>query len=339
MTRASLSVLASLCRRAGLSARAGVDIGRTFETERSRGSNAHRERMRTVCERIQAGDSIAEAIDACGDYFPPLTRQLVRVGEETGHLDAALLRLADQYEHRIRMRREFWNSTSRPLFQLVVAFAVISLLIVIMGLIPGSPDLLGFGLRGVSGVLVFWFVIAAIGGILGGAAYALWRGWWGTAPIVIATRIPILGAALETSALARFTWTFGIAVETGMDARDAMKLGLRATNHPIFTGQEPACLDRLRRGEEFHEALAATRVFPRDVVDMVQTGELAGTLAETLLHLSRDYEERARQAARQLAQCAAGLVWLLVAVFLIAMIFRIASVYFGALNEAVRMTQ
>ncbi len=339
MARAPLTVLASLFRRAGVSLRAGVDMMRTWEIELSRGSARHREHMRTIHDRIRAGDSVFEALEACDEYFPVMAREMIRVGERTGRLEAVLIRLAEHYEHLVHMRREFLNSIWRPMTQLVIAIAVIGLLIWIMGLMPGGVDMLGFGLRGTGGLIVYLLIVASLAGGVWLAIYSLWRGWWGAAPILVAMKVPVIGPVLETMALTRYTWTLGVAADSGMDVREAMQLSLRSTHNPVYLSQEAVCDEQLRRGQEFHEAMQATGVFPGELVDTVQTGELAGTLSESLMHASRDYEERAKLAAQTLARFAAGAVWLLVAIFIIFMIFRLASVYFGALNEALEFTR
>jgi type II secretory pathway component PulF len=85
---------------------------------------------------------------------------------------------------------------------------------------------------------------------------------------------------------------------------------------------------------EFWEAMEQARVFPRELVEMVQTAELAGTQTETLLHQAAMYDDRFQAAARNLSFAAGVIIRLAVALLLIALIFRLAGVYFGALGAA-----
>src|SRR5690606_27745038 len=134
----------------------------------------------------------------------------------------------------VKMRREFIQASYWPAVQLVAAILIVTLLIFIMGLMPGDTDLLGLGLKGLGGVVIFWFFLALVGAAVVAVVYSLARGWWGTTPITIAMRLPVLGPFLESMALSRFTWSFAVAVDVGMDARECMRLALRSTHNPVY---------------------------------------------------------------------------------------------------------
>jgi type IV pilus assembly protein PilC len=124
-----------------------------------------------------------------------------------------------------------------------------------------------------------------------------------------------------------------------MDARDSMRMALRSTHNPAYTLQQEVSDGVLAAGGEFHEAVKATGVFPQELFEAMLTADHTGTHTETLLHMSRVYEDRSKDNARTLAFVASGGVWLVVASFLIFMIFRLAMFYLGSLNSALDMTR
>ena len=63
-------------------------------------------------------------------------------------------------------------------------------------------------------------------------------------------------------------------------------------------------------------------------------GERAGRLPESMAILSQQYQEQARRSMVTLTVLAGFAVWALVAVIIIAMIFRLAFFYIGILNDA-----
>ena len=67
-----------------------------------------RRHLLTVSDAINHGQSLAEGLAATGDFFPTLVREMIGLGEQTGHLDAVLARLADYYQNQIGVRRIFW---------------------------------------------------------------------------------------------------------------------------------------------------------------------------------------------------------------------------------------
>lgn len=334
MGRMTIHQMAPLFRRVGVGLRAGVDILRVWELEQNRGSPTYQSHMRTIHDQLRAGNSLVEALRACDDYFPEMATEMVGVGEVTGHLETVLLRLADHYDHLIRLRREFLNACYWPGIQLVAAILVISLLIWITSLIPGSPDLLGFGLSGISGVIIFLLLVALAGAGLVALVYSLFRGWWGPTPIRVAMRLPVLGPFLESMALARFTWSFAVTVDVGMDARECLQLALRSTHNPVYTFQAERADRVLAEHGEFHEALQTAGVFPEELVEAMRNADLSGTHSEAMLFQARQYDERFRAAAQLVAFFAAGAIRVAVALILIALIMRLAGVYLGAINDA-----
>lgn len=330
----SVRKLALLLRRIGLSFRAGVDILKIWDQEAGRGSHRHREQMAQVASRIRAGDSLHEALESCQGYFPPLTRELVKVGERAGRLDEVLLRLADHYDHVVRLRREFLQAVAWPAIQLFLAVMVIGLLIWIMGaVLPGKVDILGFGLMGTAGLITYLFFVCSVTLGLGVAVTGLLRGWFGRAPVAVAMRLWPIGGCLKSFALARLSWSLSLALDAGVSARESMRLALRSTQNAYYMSHEKSVDQVLLKGGEFHEALRQTNAFPDEFLDSLETAELAGTHSESMLRLSQEYGERARMSSRLLTQFATYAVWLLVAMVIISMIFRLAFFYLGTINS------
>ena len=343
MARLNHQQLSGLFHRTGISLQAGVGILRVWETERDRTRGAVREQLGVLHERLRQGDSLTEAMEACDGCFPRMALEMIRVGEVTGRLEPVLLRLGEHYQHLAKLRRDFLSSMQWPALQFFAAVGVIALLILIMGFLPGGvdplgnetrTDLLGWGLQGMSGMLAFLVMVTFFLLILFFIGFSLARGWWGATPIVVAMRLPVMGNYLESMALSRFTWSLAVAIDVGMDPRDCMRLALRSTQNPVYLFRSASADRVLLAHGEFWEALKQAGVFPKELVEIMQTAELSGTQTETLLHQSRMYYERFQAAAKTLSFVAGAVIRLAVALLLIALIFRLAGVYLGALNSA-----
>src|SRR5574340_1100902 len=146
--RIGLRPLAGLCRRASISLGAGVDVRTVFarEAERAQGQ-AMRRNLAAIADAIQDGDSLGRALAATGDYFPALMRELVEVGEQTGHLSEVLAQLAEHYEDQVDLRRTFLASIAWPMTELGLTLAIVGGFIWIMGFLSSMRgarvDLLG----------------------------------------------------------------------------------------------------------------------------------------------------------------------------------------------------
>jgi type II secretory pathway component PulF len=333
MSRIGISTLAKLLRRVGTSLHAGLDTRRIWEREADFGSPTHKQHLAIVRDRINQGDTLAEAFRACRGYFPPLCCDLIEVGETTGHVDRVLIGLAEHYEHLLTLRRSFLVSIAWPTIQLVAAIFIVGLLIWIMGIV--NPTVKILGLSGTSGLLTYMMTILLFGGSIAILVIGTTKGSFGLAPVQLALRIPMLGDCLKTMSLANMAWSLGLALDAGIDAQHAMRLALRSTNNPLYLAQIDKVDAVLQQREEFSVALAKTGVFPDDFVQAMATGEIAGTHSDAMFRLAEDYKSRAISSSRILTMIAGFLIWGLVAGLIVMMIFQLASqVIFQPYREA-----
>lgn len=339
--RVQLKPLAEFLRRIGISLEAGIDVRKVLTSEAERTRPPLRSRVESIRDAAARGIPLAEAMEATGDFFPRLTRELVAVGEQTGHLTEVLKQLAAHYETQVALRREFRTRLAWPMIQLVIALGVIGLLIFVMGWIQATRgqriDILGFGLVGTPGLIVYCTIV----GVLAAGCFALYRaiasGKLWAAPVQrFAMALPQIGSALRTLAVARFAWTLHLSLDAALDVKRSLALALASTHNVEFTSHRDQVLSTIERGEEINVALAKTKVFPVEFLHAVQVGEESGRLVETLAIVSRQNHEEASRALAFLARVGANAIWVLIAVFIIFMIFRIFGFYTGAIQDAAR---
>ena len=339
--RISLKALSQFCYRMATATNAGIQDRKIWTDEAGRGSASQREIAARVRDELARGNSITEAMQSTGEYYPLMFRKMVEVGEISGRLGEIYKRLARHYDRVLSARRDFWQRLIWPLFQLGIALLVIGVLIWIMGMLPGDSnsriDILGLGLFGTPGlikyllILLFFavMILLLVISMLGGAP-------WTRKLQRLMLQIPVLGDALKTLALAKFTWALQLVLDTPMDLRKVMPLALNATGNDYYSEHSQEVVRRIEQGQSITQSLANTGVFPSDLLDNIAVGEESGRLVETMERQAVEYEERAGSAIAILAQFAGYLIWALVAAFIIVMIFRIFSFYVGAINDAAR---
>jgi type II secretory pathway component PulF len=345
MARISTRSLIQLCHRVGTAVRSGVDARRVWETEERHARGTLRNAIGAIREQVTSGGTVAEGMHASNGYFPPMFVQMVAVGEQTGKLDEVLHRLAEHYEHLTNLRRTFWIGIAWPLFELIVAVLVIGLVIFITGIIggaagTGAPDILGWGLVGTRGAIIWFMLCGFVVAAIALAAHALARGWLGPQPVLAAMRVPVLGKCLESLALSRLTWALALALDSGMDARRAVTLSIRSAQNPYYESSLPRVAGGIGANQQFHESFAAGGVFPNDFIQQLEVAEMAGATTEALLRLAKEYEDRARTAMRVLTGIATGVVMFLVFGVIIFAIFSLAyHAYFRPIYDALEMSR
>ncbi len=305
---------------------------RVFRTEADRSRGALRQNLSAIADDIHQGHSLGESFDRREAYFPVMARRMIRVGEMTGRVEDVFLQLSDHYDQLHKLKTDFYSGIAWPGLQFVMSVFVIALVIWIQGLV--NNDILGFGLIGTSGALIFLSIVFGIVGGLIFAANGVLRGWFGPGVMSIAMQIPKVGQVLRDTALARFSWSLAVALDAGMDARGAMQLALESTSNRYFTAYSRSIDADLEKGHEFHKSIRRCPGFTKEFIDGLETAELSGTHSESMHVLAREYELRARQGAQLLIGVAVGAIWLAIMSFIIYFIYRFASFYLNAISEA-----
>ncbi len=295
-----------------------------------------------VVKRITKGDTLSGALNAHQHNLPPLFRDLVDVGEQTGSGPEVFKSLSRYYESRIKQVRDFRSAVAWPMFQLIAAVCIIGLLIFILGLLPsqanGKPmDVLGLGLLGASGAAT-WFLMCF------GTAFGLFAAWKLVSrnlagqmflhPLLL--NIPQLGACMKAFAISRFSWCFALTQQAGMSIRPSLTCSLKATANGAFIMADPYIWDELNQGQSFADALGASQLFPSEYLQFVETAEQTGTIPEELDRMSHIFEEEAVRALQRLTRIFSVAVWMFVAAVVIFFIFRIFLFYIAQLNDALQ---
>jgi len=335
MAQMSIRLASQMCHRLGTALRAGGDIRAVLQRETASGHPTYREHMAQVLARVQGGATLAEGMRGCGAYFPDLVCELTDVGETTGNLESVLLRLAEHYQHLLRLRMTFVLGMLWPAIELVGAVIIVGLLILFLGLLS---DTAVFGLSGPRGALIYAGIVlggvALIAVVLGG----LLRGWFGAWPHELLLHVPVVGRTLQTMALARVSWTLSLALNAGIDAKRALRMALRSAQMPYYTRHIAEAEAVIARRGQFHEALRATGVFPDEFLQALSAAEVSGTETESLHRLSADYQTQAKSATGALAVAASVGIWILVATLIVFLVFHLfMQLYLKPFNEALQM--
>lgn len=338
----SWKTLAVFCRSLSTMLHSGVNILKSFQIAGSQSLDLKLQRAsREIVDQLRNGNQVAEAMREQG-AFPPLMLDLVAVAENTGSLPEVLLALAEHYDNLVRLRRTFLGAIAWPVFQLLAAIFIVALMILILGLIGSAQagettDMLGLGLRGPTGALI-WLGGCFGTAFLGFVAYQmLTKGLAGKTMVhSFLLRIPVVGSCLRSFAIARFSWAFSLTQQSGMSIEPSLEASLKATGNGAFVASIPQTVAMVREGEDLTTTLAATGLYPRDYLELVRVGESTGTVPEALERISPQLEDQARRSLSVLAGALAWLIWALVATLIIFIILRVFMNYAKLLEDAAR---
>jgi len=123
------SSVARFSRTFGSLTRSGVPILTSLEIVRdTSGNQVVANAIDSAKEEVQQGGIISLALQKY-DVFPPMAIQMISIGEETGELDAMLMKVADFYEDEVEQAVKALTSILEPLMIVVLGGMVGTILL------------------------------------------------------------------------------------------------------------------------------------------------------------------------------------------------------------------
>jgi len=340
--------VALACRSLSTSLKAGIPVAKAFDIAVNKSGDSKLQFvMQDIATQIRSGTDITSACRSHEGLWPDLFVHMVDVAERTGSLPEVLLSLSEHYENNLRLQKDFRGQMIMPLVQLVAAVLIVAFLIWLLGEfnigdLSGKPgdaekqafDIIGLGLKGVSGSLIWissW-VMAAVALFVG---YQLARRSISLRAVLHRSLLgfPVIGTCLRSFAIARFSWAFALTQEAGLPVQESLEASIAATDNGAFQAAGPRIINDVMNGEELSEALAHTQLFPEDFIQIVHVGETTGTIPETLERLSPEFEDQARRSLSALTMAFAWSIWLAVAAFIGYIVIRFALMYVRLLES------
>ena len=82
-------------------------------------------------ENIKEGESVAEPLAASG-VFPPMVTHMIAVGEQSGELEAMLVKVAEAYDREVETTINSLTSILSPIMILIMGGAVFAIVMAIL---------------------------------------------------------------------------------------------------------------------------------------------------------------------------------------------------------------
>jgi type IV pilus assembly protein PilC len=86
------------------------------------------QRMRSLPDHIKNGESLSEALSKA-DFFPPLSLDMIRIGETSANLEGMLRDVADFYDERIQTKVDTFVSLIEPIIIIFMGLIVAGMLL------------------------------------------------------------------------------------------------------------------------------------------------------------------------------------------------------------------
>jgi general secretion pathway protein F len=298
----SASDLSLLTRQIATLVRSGLPLEEALaavseQTEKPRVRNI----VMGVRAKVMEGHTLADGLGDFPAVFDELYIATVAAGEQSGHLDTVLERLADYTENREQLRSRTMNAMLYPVLLFVVCISIVALLLTFV--VPkivkqfenskAELPMLTQVLIGISDFLRDWGLLLIAVLILAGYAFKRWMRDPAARRRFHATllRVPLLGKVVRGSNTARFSRTFSTLTSSAVPVLEALRIsGEVVTNLPMRDAVQDAAA-RVREGAPIGKSLGATKIFPPMMIHLISSGESSGEL-ETMLDRAATNQER-----------------------------------------------
>lgn len=297
----SATDLALFTRQLATLVRAGLPLEEALravsqQTEKSRVSSI----LMGVRSRLMEGHPLAVGMADFPMAFPEMYRATVAAGEQSGHLDLVLERLADYTESRQILRQKLSSAAIYPIVLSVMAILIVTGMLVfvvpkIVGIFEDSNQKLPFlttALISVSHVIRDYGLLGLVA-IAGGVfAFKRWLRQKSARRRVdgLLLRLPLVARLVRGFNNARFTRTLSILSGSGVPVLESMRIaGSVIANLPMWEAVEEATM-RVREGASISHSLAARGLFPPMTVHLIASGEASGKLDEMLERAAENQE-------------------------------------------------
>ncbi len=275
-------------------------------------------------DEIVQGASLSDALAKRPETFSTLYVSMVRAGEASGDLAGVLERLCKHYERVQEAREKVLMALSYP--SIVVVVGIVTIFFVMVFVVPRFTQIfaeLGSTLPLPTQILIrisevllsYWWLIILV---IIGSIWAL-RNWlrtedgrhqWHRAQL----RLPVIRGIVNANAFAQFARTLGALLNNGVPVLQALSIVEHTVGNSVIANEIRNARGRVTDGATISAPLAAGKVFPALLTDMLAVGEETGDMSGSLTHIANRYEYELDRSVKLLTTIIEPVLILVIAV-------------------------
>ena len=293
--------LGLFCRQMHVITRTGLPLLRGLN---GLAETTHNEVLRAalldVMAGLESGRGLAQSMSDHQDIFPGLFISIIEMGEKTGTLDLAFLRMYEYLNMEQEIRDRVSQATRYPMTvigAILVAMGVITVFVIpsFAPLFKSLGDELPMPTKIILAVSTFfrdhWFVVL----LIFGAIYAAIKTWlkteqgrfrWDRTKL----RLPVVGKIVRNASLSRITRSLTISLQAGLPMNETLQTVAKSIGNAYLTVKMTMLSDGIERGESLWKTAHSTGLFTPLVLQMIALGEETGSLPELLDEVAEHYK-------------------------------------------------
>jgi len=279
----------------------GMKLGNALNTlSHRRTSRSYDNIIKALRDDIIRGTSLSQAMEQFPETFPTLYTSLIRAGEAAGNLAEIMQRIVRHYERLQEVKEKVVMALVYPgivitvgigvlIFSMVFVIPRFSVIFKDLGstlplptriLIGASTLMIHYGWLIV--IVLVIFIVLFRRYLRSAAGRAMWDG--------LNLKMPLIKEIVMASAFSQFARTLGMLIANGVPVLEALSIGEKTVQNSVIAAEIHNARDRVTDGTSISKPLAAGKVFPQMLTDMLAIGEETGDMGGALNHIARRYE-------------------------------------------------
>ncbi len=307
--RIKVRQLSLFCRQLGAMLSAGLPITKALDILYEKATNKRVKKVLLgLCEDIQTGLSLYEAMKAREPAFPVLLMQMVQAGEVTGSMDAVMNEMSAHYEKEYKLSNKISSSLAYPILLVCMTIAVVIFLFVFV--LPqffsmfGDAELPGITqfMMNVSSFLVndwMWLVLGIMTLVVAWVLM-LQVPWFRLFVDTAKLKLPVIGKSNRTIYTSRFCSSMSILYASGISMIQSIEISVSVLNNKRLEKQFSQVIEAVHGGDMLSVSMEKLGIFDGMVSSMIYVGEESGSLDKTLKKLSEFYSDESETALQKM---------------------------------------
>ncbi len=251
-------------------------------------------------DEIIQGASLSEALAHYPESFSNLYVSMIKAGEASGAQSEVLKRLVSHYERIQETKEKVVMALVYPLIVVMVGIATMifcmvwvvpkfkvifdqmgsSLPLPTKMLIGGSKFIAQYGIFLLAGIVILAVMVNRWVKTKHG------RLWWHG----VMLKMPLVKGVVACGIYANFARTLSTLLANGVPVLQALGIVERTVGNEVISNEIKNAKERVTDGTTISKPLAAGKIFPEMMTDMLAVGEQTGDMPRSLNHIAHRYE-------------------------------------------------
>jgi type II secretory pathway component PulF len=259
-------------------------------------------------QEVMEGRSLSDAMSKQPIIFTDLYINMVKAGEQSGALVVVLRRMAEHFEKFAAVQAKFTSALVYPAFVASVGVGIVIFFMTYM--LPKFMTLFGNMemqlpmmtqiLLDISNVFTgyWWLMLMLI--VLGWVLFKRFKATengkfkideW-------KMKLPVFGKVMRLNLYGQFARTLSTLLENGVPVLTALKITEQVLPNRVIKEATAKTREAVTDGKTLAQTLAASKIFPQLMVDLVRIGEETGDVPGALKNVADTYENELNIALR-----------------------------------------